>query len=303
MSFGFIGASGAGSGVSIFQYVTKEFDLLVPTATDFIEIWNPNNPLLPEPESAHVMLCGMVGWLNSKNENHPPNCGAPFGYKRYLKGNVPRKVYAWRGNHNTHGYPYNYDDNGTYCGFNTSASFNGAMMLPNPGSQSMFSQTDFIAADAVNHSKGDWDKVFNGGNGHYFARPGAFKNHDGPGSNASIFGSGYNGGQYPAGTGSAGTDTARGTEATHIAKGILDEFGFFKNFVKGAAPETDENKTGSDGSFTLNVPSDVFPFGMAPLSIDTSKLQLPKAVPPTDRLDSTGLTEYKITFAVILEYK
>jgi len=305
MTFKFIGnaVAAAGGGAAVWLYKTKTFSGLSPSESEFIEIWDPSNPSLPEPSSAHVLLYALAGWMRVHNENSPPNCGAAFGYKKYLKGEIPQKVYAWRGNHHNN-YPYDYP-NSAYCGFNTEASFNGAMMLPNPANngKGAFYRNDFIAPDAVGHAKGNWTKVFNGGNGHWWDRsttPGEnFATNDGPGSNGSIFGPGYNGGHYPAGTGGPGTDTARGPTATKIADGVLDELGMLKLFVKGKAGA--DSQHADDGDFVVVLPPDLFLFSQLPFNYDTSLLKLGTGMMiPGDRMANTS---YQISFNVILEFK
>lgn len=231
-------------------------------------------------------------------ETYPPSCGAAFGYKKYLKGQIPEKVYAWRGNHQSH-YPYTYPVDGMF-GFNTTPSRTDAMQLPNPGSQSMFHQTDFIPADAVNHAQGNWTKVYNGGKGHWWDRPGlVFKaDPDGPGSSASLFGPGHDGAHYPAGTGGNGTDTARGPVAKGLAPGILEEMGIYRNFIWGKAGT---DRTWADNAdYEIHLPPNLFMFGQGPITFSNSLLKLPatnKAPPRTSDVN------HRIIFSVMLEYR
>ena len=171
------------------------------------------------------------------------------------------------------------------------------MMLPNCGAQGDFHQTDAIAPDAETHHFGDWTKVFNGGNGHWWNRfPGIF-NNDGPGSSGSFFGRGYDGGHFPGGSGGPGTDTARGPTATRMADGLLDEFGLLKLFVKG---KSGDRNHGDNGDYQVVLPPDLFLFGQLPFQYDTSLLHLPVSNAPSARDIAPTPT---MVFAVILEFK
>ena len=310
MTFSFIGAGGGGSGVSVWQYLTTDFDNTTPSSSKFIEIWDPNDPLLPEPASAHVLVYGPRAWMKvakttpvpSDLDEYPPACGSAFGYKRYTKGEIPTKVYGWRGFH-MNPFPYPYDDHSRYFGFDTKPAIdvNTSLMLPNCGGQQQFHQTDFLPSDAVTHQIGDWTKVFNGGKGHYWVRPFfPFRpDNDGAGSNASFFGPGYDGGHFPGGSGGPGTDTSRGPAATHIADGVLDELGLLKVFVKGK-PASDNNHA-DNGDYEVVLPPDLFLFGQLPFQYDTSLLKLPVGNLPCDR--RTYLPGPSMIFAVILEFK
>ena len=306
MSFSFLGAGGGGSGVAIWQYLTKEFNNIPPDANEFIEIWDPNDPLLPEPASAHVLVYSKHMWMNQAtgnvHENYPPACGSSFGYKHYSQGEVPTKVYAWKGN-SMIGFPYDYTAKRAYCGFSDTPSYTTGepMMLPNCGAQGDFFKTDSIAPDAETHHIGDWTKVFNGGNGHWWDRSVSpfFQNtNDGPGSSGSFFGRGYDGGHFPGGSGGPGTDTARGPTATRMADGLMDELGLLKLFVKGKAAS--DNNHADDGDYQVVLPPDLFLFGQLPFQYDTSLLHLPVSNTPSARnLAPTP----KMVFAVILEFK
>ncbi len=305
MTFSFIGAVGGGSGVAVWQYLTKTFNNINPASDQFIEIWDPNDPLLPEPASAHVLVYSKHMWMNKATttdaEAYPPACGSSFGYKHYSKGEVPKKVYAWKGN-SMIGFPYDYTAKRAYCGFGDTPSYTtGApMMLPNCGAQGDFHQTDAIAPDAETHHEGDWTKVFNGGNGHYWDRPTfPFRpDNDGAGSSGSFFGRGYDGGHFPGGSGGPGTDTARGPTATRMADGLLDEFGLLKLFVKGKASA--DNNHADNGDYQVVLPPDLFLFGQLPFQYDASLLHLPVSNPPSAR---TLAPTPKMVFAVILEFK
>ena len=300
MTFSFIGGGGSGSGVAVWQYMDKDFSNLDPDPNKYIEIWDPNDPLLPEPASAHVLVYAKAAWMNKAAQggyqDYPPACGSSFGYKHYSRGEVPQKVYAWKGR-NFGAYPYDYTDQNAYFGFNIGPSKTGALMLPNCGAQSYFFQSDFIAPDAENNNFGDWTKIFNGGNGHYYDDALQIDFHDGPGSSGSIFGRGYNGDIYPAGSGGPGTATARGPEATHMAKGVMDELGLLKLFVKGKAADRDH---ADNGDYQVVLPPDLFLFGQLPFDYNTSLLKLPVSTPPPNR---KTIPNYSMVFAVILEFK
>ena len=300
MTFHFLGGGGGvGTGGSVWRYLTKTFANSEPSTSDFIEIWDATDPSLPEPSVAHVMMYSQSGWKNvntaSAREDYPPACGAAFGYRRYVQGEIPHKVYAWQG-YAMPAYPYDYMDNTRFSGFNTTASLSGAMLLPNPGGQTYFHKADMIAPDAEAHYEGDWTTVFNGGNGHYWDRTGEGTSHDGPGSCGSFFGRGYAGGKFPGGSGGPGTDTARGPVATKIADDVLDEMGIFKWFVEG---KSQNDNHGDNGEFDVVVPSDLFLFGQLPFHYDASLLKLPSCIAPGDRTEHTS---HSITFAVILEF-
>ena len=302
MSFRINGGGAGGSGVAVWQYLTKEFNNIDVASDQFIEIWDPNDPLLPEPASAHVMVYTKHMWMNkasaSDKEDYPPACGSSFGYKHYQQGEIPKKVYAWKGN-SMFGYPYNYATR-AYCGFNItpSADPTTALMLPNCGAQGDFHQTDAIAPDAEKHYIGDWTKVFNGGNGHWWTRGGFLQTNDGPGSSGSFFGRGYDGGHFPGGSGGPGTDTARGPTATRIADDVVDEFGLLKLFVKGKAGTDDQHA--DNGDYEVILPPDLFLFGQLPFQYDTSLLKLPTSNPPSARFLAPTP---KMVFAVILEFR
>ena len=302
MTFSFLGgAGGAGTGGSIWKYLTKTFSNSVPSSSDFIELWDASDPLLPEPTSAHVMFYAQSGWKNvntaSAREDYPPACGAAFGYRHYFQGEIPNKLYGWQG-YAMLSYPYDYMDNKRFAGINTTASLSGSMLIPNPGGQSYFHKSNFIAPDAESHYEGDWTRVFNGGNGHYWDRPSfpVVPNYDGTGSCGSFFGRGYDGGHYPGGSGGPGTDTARGPVATKIADGVLDVMGVFKWFVKG---KSQDNNHGDNGEFEIVMPPDLFLFGQAPFHYDASLLKFPSCTPPGDRTEHTS---HDATLAVILEF-
>jgi len=309
MSFKFFGDVGAaaGGGAAVWLFKNKVFSNTTPSSGQYIQIWDPNDKTLIEPDSAHVLLYTPTGWMKGADlttvEDHPPSCGAAFGYKKYLKGSIPQRVYGWRGTH-FEAYPYDYTNRLKYAGFNTSASSgDGAMMLPNPCGNQFFTQTDFVAPDAENNAIGSWDKVFNGGNGHWFDRStptGAnFATNDGPGSNGSIFGRGYNGGKFPAGTGGPGTDTARGPVAKKIADGVFDELGLVKYFTQGLAG-TDTAKA-DNGAYEVVLPPGLFLFSQLPFQYDTSLLQISSGMsepgPRSVRFDGV------LSFNVILEFK
>ena len=299
-SFNFVGFGGSGSGVAVWKYTAKTFGNAHPDPAEFIQIWDPSDPLLPEPVSAHVMVYAMSAWKNkagkSDQNDYPPACGTSFGYMKYEQGEIPQRVYAWRGR--VMPYPFKYNDSERFCGFNSTPSLNDAMMLPNTSAQGNFHQTDFLATDAETHRVGDWTKVFNGGNGHWYSGGGVSLHEDGPGSSGSIFGHGYDGDIYPGGSGGPGTATARGPAATHIADGVLEEFGLLKLFIKGKPASDDQHA--DNGAFRVVLPPDLFLFAQLPFQYDASLLKLPESISPARR---QTVTSTNMVFAVILEFK
>ena len=304
MTFSFLGAGGgSGSGVAVWQYLSKAFNNIDPTSSEFIEIWDPADPTLPEPASAHVLVYAQPGWKNAAGkpgvEDYPPSCGGAFGYKHYSQGEIPQKVYAWSGRAMP-AYPYDYMDSQRFSGFNTTPSRTRAMMLPNCGGQTYFHRSDMLAPDAETHYEGDWTKVYNGGNGHWWDRGGGLlpPPNDGPGSSGSFFGRGYDGGHFPGGSGGPGTDTARGPTANKMADGLMDELGILKLFVKGKAQDSNHAES---GQFEVILPPDLFLFGQLPFQHDVSLLKLPAGRVPGDRNEEAP--RLAMTFAVILEFK
>jgi len=307
MSFKFIGLDGgaapaSGSNSSIWVYKSADFTYWEPRASDVLQLWDPADPRMPEPDSAHVLVYTQTAWMKNLAENRPPSCGAAFGYKKYLKGSVPQKVYGWRGSHMP--FPYTYNDKSRYGGFNTSASLTGAMLIPNPTDNSHFNQTDLLAPDAEANKIGAWDIVYNGGNGHWWDRNASnYTTNDAPGSNGSIFGRGVNGaGHYPSGTGGPGTDTARGPVAERMSSEVFEELGALRNLIKGKSYDgTDPDKYADNGDFVINPDAGMLMLGGVPVGWDATKLKLgtgmmnpgPRDVAPT----------YKMSFNVILEYR
>jgi len=180
------------------------------------------------------------------------------------------------------------------------------MKLPNPCGNHFFTQTDFVAPDAEGNYLGDWDVVFNGGNGHWYDRAsGGFpdQSKDAPGSNASIFGPGQNGaGKYPAGLAGPGTDTARGSADIAMSLEVMNELGPLRFFIKGKAYDgTDPDKHADEGNFQIDTTAGMLVDTGIPVQWDASNLQLgtgmmapgPRDIRPTQ----------KISFNVILEYK
>jgi len=314
MTFKFIGLDGgaapaSGGNVALWLYKTKSFTNTDPSSGKFFQIWDPNDARFPEPDSAHILFYTVGGWMKgadlTTSEDHPASCGCAFGYMKWNKGSIPQKIYAWRGLH--HGaYPYSYTDLQRYSGFGTSPSTTGAWMLPNPCGNHFFTQTDFVAPDATGNAKGDWTKVFNGGNGHWWDRRTSLvydTTKDAPGSNGSIFGPGQNGaGKYPAGLAGSGTDTARGSADISMSLEVMDELGPLRYFIKGKAYDgTDPDKHADEGNFQIDTSAGMLVDTGIPVQWDASGLQLgtdmmapgPRDIRPTQ----------KISFNVILEYK
>jgi len=148
MSFKFLGEGAgvapSGGNVALWVYKTKSFTNVAPEWGSSFRIWNPNDTRFPEPNSAHILFYTVAGWMQdaalATREDHPPNCGCAFGYMKWNKGSIPQVIYGWRGGH-ANAYPYDYTDLTRYSGFNTTASTNGAWMLPNPGSNDFFTQS------------------------------------------------------------------------------------------------------------------------------------------------------------------
>jgi len=314
MSFKFIGLDGgaapaSGGNVALWLYKTKSFTNTEPRSGEFFQIWDPNDARFPEPDSAHILFYTVGGWMKGADlttkEDHPPSCGAAFGYMKWTKGSIPQKIYGWRGLH-FGAYPYDYTDLTRYSGFGTSASTTGAWMIPNPCGNHFFTRTDFVAPDAAGNAKGDWNKVFNGGNGHWYDRDTTNftdTTKDAPGSNGSIFGPGQNGaGKYPAGLAGSGTDTARGSADISMSLEVMDELGPLRFFIKGKAYDgADPDKHADEGNFQIDTSAGMLVDTGIPVQWDASQLRLgsgmmapgPRDVRPTQ----------KISFNVILEYK
>ena len=88
----------------------------------------------------------------------------------------------------------------------------------------IFNNTDFVAPDAINNHWGDFDAVYNGGNGHFYSPSSTA--HDSPGSNGSPFGNGKTSTtEYPASCGGSGTAQGRGPKARGIGLDILKPLG------------------------------------------------------------------------------
>jgi len=302
MSFGFIGAGGAGSGGALWKYSEKSFTNTEPDSTKFFDIWESGNPALPEPDTVHIFMIGGRAWTRASETRDtlkvlPPCCGAAFGYKKFYKGNIPQKLYAWRGRHQEE-YPYTYPKDRTF-GFNTEPTRDGAYLLPNMGGKHMFPQTDFIPADAKNNHYGDWDVVFNGGKGHYWEWQGIGEpDHDGMGSNGSVFGDGYDGSEYPAGSGSDGLVGARGTAANLMDSKILKEWGPTQRLISGDDPT--DNLIGTSGKAKFAVPANIFAVAAAPFAINGNDIKLPSPDAPLRRTDKSGSN---LTFVVLQEWR
>jgi len=311
MSFKFIGEGAgvapSGGNVALWVYKTKTFSNTYIDTSQFFQVWDPNDKRFPEPDSAHFLIYTVAGWMKgadlSTKEDHPPSCGAAFGYKKFTKGNIPQKMYAWRGLH-FDAYPYDYSRTDRYTGINTSPTGVGAMKLPNPCGNHFFTQSDFIAPDAEGNYLGDWDVVFNGGNGHWWDRGRATSfPTDAPGSNGSIFGPGQNGaGQFPAGLASSGTTTARGSADISMSLEVMNELGPLRFFIKGKAYDgTDPDKHADEGNFQIDTTAGMLVDTGIPVQWDASGLKLGTgmSVPGPRDVRFDGV----LSFNVILEYK
>ena len=243
-----------------------------------IKIWEDNNPALKRPNIVHVLFNVGVPRMAYANKQYG-SCGAPFGYKRFV-GDIPKSIYVWSGYLWGAKYPYDYNFDRYYAGFSIDATASHGWSLPVPAKYKNFldsGQDSFLSPDATTHKRGDWDVVFNGGNG------GKKINRSDPrgggaGSNGCIFGHGHNGaGNHGGGTGSNATPEYRGNPATHMHSLVIPELSStFKSYVKGMDPDTraggPAGSLGASGAALVEVPdgvqfTDPLEFGFATMNL------------------------------------
>lgn len=294
--------SGGASDSGLYKFLFGNYFYNTdPDVAAFIEIWRNGDKTRPKPDSITVMIWGQPAWhaRNTQSENHPPDCGCAFGIVTIKGDDVPEKIYAWRGRHQV-SYPYTYPKDRTF-GFNSTPSRDGAWLLPNMTGNHIFTNTDFIAPDAVNNNWGDFDAVYNGGNGHFYSR--TINGHDSPGSNGSPFGDGKTSTtEYPASCGGSGTETGRGPKALGIGLNILKPLGSLRpHAVELNPPNLVLN--GGTGGFEFTLPSGSF--GMArgaPYHPDTSMISINGGLPPTHRLFVTPSDYQTPHLYILVEY-
>ncbi len=296
--------SGGASDSGLYKFLfANNFTNTGPQSTKFIEIWESGNKSKPRPDSITVMMWGQCAWHKNGtiNSSRPPDCGSAFGIVTLKGDNIPEKLYAWRGSHQS--YPYTYTKDTTF-GFNSTPSRDDAWLLPNMTGSFKFTNTDFIAPDAVNNHWGDFDAVYNGGNGHFFSSSSG-DTHDSPGSNGSPFGTGKaSTTQYPASCGGSGTTSARGPKAKGIGSDILKPLGSLRPHASELEPPTARaNYDGGNGGFEFILPSDSF--GMArgvPYTPDVTIVRVDGGQYPRNRLFPYASSNYSPHLYILFEY-
>ncbi len=294
--------AGGASDSGLYRFITVSgINNTEPSSSHFTEIWNDTDAT--KPESITVMFWANSTWIRSGDVgkiNLPPDCGSAMGIVTLKGDDVPKKLFTFCGRHQEI-YPYTYPRDRT-AGFSATVSRTGAFLLPNMGGRHMFAQTDFKAADAVNHSFGDWQDVFNGGDGHWWPRL-ATDLHDSPGSHGSPFGNGFTStGGYPSSCGGSGTDTSRGARAVSISSQYLTPLGGLRQFANEIVPTGDNaNYKGGNGGMEFVLPAGSF--GMArgaPYDPNTDLLRVAGPQAPRDRLDpNRAVSAY---MCVLIEY-
>lgn len=293
--------SGGASDSGLYKFINGgEFTNVNPEADKFIEIWEEGNKSKPKPDSITVMIWGMKAWHNGPSVSRPADCGAAFGIVTLKGDDIPKKLYVFKGIHQN--YPYTYRKDQSF-GFNSSASRDGGWLLPNLTGQMSFRNTDFIAPDAVNNHWGDFDAIYNGGNGHFYSP--SSTEHDSPGSNGSPFGNGKTSTtEYPASCGGSGTATSRGPKARGIGSDILKPLGGLRAHAIEIEPSaTDLNYFGGNGGFEFELPTGSF--GMArgvPYTPNTTVIRVPGGPYPTNRVLSERFNTYKPYIYILFEY-
>jgi len=314
MSFKFFGDVGAapvpGSRVSVFETIqTTQFTNENPDSTKFVQIWDPSSSVMPEPDISHVLLTGRLPQMDKTGSpaNYPGSCGASFGYARLLKGNIPQKLYAWKGWYD--GYPYTYSDPYHTSGFSdtpSNAFRAGAYQIPVPARQSNFRRRSFPGPDAVAGKHGDWAVTFSGGTGAWVDTQSSagitFGGYGGAGSNASIFGPGYNAnGHYGGGTGGNATATARGAAATSMHPDVIPEWAqITKAFITASDPT--DTGFGASGDATFGpLPTNLYLYAASvPFAIDESLLVLPSGIAIPN--NAPGANDLTITLTILNQY-
>lgn len=310
------GGGGSGSGnAGLYKFLqAPKLNVANPDSSKFVQIWERNNPLKQRPETITILFWGPGVWMTrgtgTAGEDHPPDCGAAFGTVTLRGAQIPEKLYYWRGSHAPN-YPYTYPKFRT-AGFNKSPTRDGAWLLPNATGNKNFNRTDFIAPDAVGHHWGNWDAVYNGGNGHWFDRTQTDPwrtGSDAPGSAGSIFGPGKTttSGKWPASCGSGGSDTARGSLADGIGEpSVLKPLGGLRVYAKEVAPATSDEDLkhfGGNGNFKFVIPSDIFGLaGGCPInpSAGLSLIDVGGGPIPRDRLSQ--VRDYYVTLIILFEF-
>ncbi len=301
------GPSGGASDSGLYKFLTaNDFTNSDPTSSKFVEIWEEGNKSKPKPDSITVMMWGQQPWHKSGTETtaRPPDCGSAFGIVTLKGDDIPQKLYAWRGAHQI-SYPYTYPKSRTF-GFNSTTSREGAWLLPNMCGSYLFTNTDFIAPDAVNNHWGNFDAVYNGGNGHFFAfTPTTGATHDAPGSNGSPFGNGKTSTtMYPASCGGSGTATGRGPKAKGIGLDILKPLGGLRPHASELEPQTPRlDYDGGNGGFEFILPTGSF--GMArgaPYTPDTTVVRVPGGPYPKNRVFLNSGITYTPFLYILFEY-
>jgi len=317
MTFRFIGLDGSapapgptpepGSRVSVFETIqATQFTNENPAADKFVQIWDPNVARLPEPDISHVLLTGRLPQLDKASDanNYPGSCGAAFGYARLLKGNIPQKLYAWKGWWDT--FPYRYNDPYHTSGFSFEPRNNfqeGAFQIPVPAKQSNFRRRSFPAPDAVAGKHGDWAITFSGGAGAWSSTPPDFTFTFAAGSSASIFGPGYDATPgFAGGTGGPATATARGPAATRMHPDVIPEWAAItKAFIVGDDP-TQSRLEGASGKAKFGpLPTNLYLYSASvPFAIDDTLLKLPTGMETP--YPSGGTNKMSITLTIINQY-
>ena len=304
MTFSFLGAGGGGQSGAIVTMRSKNFRNVNPSSSDFFQVWDPNDPTLPEPDLCHVLVTTRLPYMNNLTAASSPGCcGAAFGYKVFTKGNVPQKLYAWRGGGGPPSIPYTYSDDVYFSGFNDSPSRGGGYELPLAALQSAMGTSDtYLAPDAENHSRGDWNVVFNGGNGAKLAvSPFPFAEEGGAGANGSIFGPGGHANEmYGGGTGGDATSSARGPSAIGMHEKVFENWSpMFKGWIQGDNSNLSQSWQGESGKAKISVPSGRFLLSGGPTNIDTTNIVLPSpSIPP----GSKTINDDVMNFVILSEY-
>ena len=299
--------SGGASDSGLYKFLEGTgFTNLNPDQNKYIEIWEEGNISKPKPDSITIMMWGTPCWHRSGSVTtlNPPDCGSAFGIVTLKGDDIPQKLYVFRGAHQPT-YPYTYPKDRTF-GFSKTVSREGAWLLPNMGGNHYFTNTDFIAADAVGHHWGDFDAVYNGGNGHFYTiTPTTGVDQDSPGSNGSPFGNGKTSTTiYPASCGGSGTATGRGPKAKGIGLDILKPLGGLRPHALELEPQTPRlNYDGGNGGFEFVLPTGTF--GMArgaPYTPDTTVVRVAGGPVPRNRVYPAASITYTPHLYILFEY-
>ncbi len=297
--------SGGAADSGLYKFVIgNDFTNVNPDRNKFLEIWRNGDKSMPRPDSITVMMWGQQAWHrgNRLDNTHPPDCGSAFGIVTLKGDDVPEKIYAFRGGHQN--YPYTYSKSSTF-GFNGEPSRDDGWLLPNMCGSYNFTNTDFIAPDAEGHHWGNFDAVYNGGNGHWFSRPAGPGTHDAPGSNGSPFGHGVTSTtEYPASCGGSGAASGRGPKARGIDLDILKPLGGLRpHALELEPPSARSNYDGGNGGFEFVLPANSF--GMArgaPYTPDVTVVRIAGGPYPKNRLFPNSSITYSPSLYVLIEY-